>query len=188
MSNEELNMHDQEISFGECLQQFDDSLTPEQRKRTPKKKNPKKSKNRKQREREELRRRQIYDAVKTGDLKGLEAQMEKYLQENMLQNEEPTSQEEETKQRILNQGMEDSLKDKFINQVLDERGNDLLHLASLHENEEIVQFLLENGANPCVKNDKQQTPYTITQSKKIREVFKLYAQENPEKYNYNKVF
>lgn len=34
----QLNMHDHEISFAESLQPFEDSLTPEQRKRTPKRK------------------------------------------------------------------------------------------------------------------------------------------------------
>lgn len=185
--HKELNMHDQEISFGESLQPFQDSLTPEQRKRTPKKKNPKKSKNRKLREREELRKRQIYDSIKIGNLKELELQMEKYLQENGLKSDENLSQDELIRQHILNQGVEDSLKDKFINEVLDEHGNSLLHVASIHEQEEIVRFLLATGANPCLKNDKQYTPYTSTQCKTVREVFKQFAQENPDKFNYNKV-
>lgn len=183
----ELNTHDQEISFGESLQPFEDSLTPEQRKRTPKKKAPKKSKNRKQREREELRRQQIFDSIKTGNLKELETQMEKYLQDNALKNEEMLSQDDQIRQQILKQGVEDNLKDKFINEIPDERGNTLLHIASVHEQDEIIKFLLVAGANPCLKNDKQFTPYTLTQSKVIREIFKQFAQDNPEKFNYNKV-
>lgn len=113
--------------------------------------------------------------------------MDKYLQDNAMKHEETLSQVETIKQQILEQGVEDNLKDKFINEILDEHGNTLLHVASIYEQDEIIRFLLVTGANPCLKSDKQYTPYTSTQSKIIREVFKQFAQENPEKFNYNKV-
>lgn len=45
---------------------------------------------------------------------------------------------------------------------------------------------MEEGADPCLKNKKQHTPYTATQNKETRDIFKDYAFLNPDKHNYNK--
>lgn len=166
----ELSMHDQEISFQEDLQVFDDTLTPDQRKGRGQhsKKVPKKSKNKKIKEREEKRKRDTRELIKNDDLNGLIAFLENYVKSNC---------------EVEN---DDEISSKIINEVLDEAGNTLLHFASLHERGNIVRYLLENDTNPCAKNAKQQTPYTITQNKEIREIFKQFAQDNPQKYNYNK--
>lgn len=78
-------------------------------------------------------------------------------------------------------------KNAQINQIIDDCKNTLLHVAAIHEQVDMVSFLLENGADPCLKNVKQYTPYTCMQHKPIRDLLKDYAQRNPDKYNYNKV-
>lgn len=168
--NAELTTHDQEISFQDSLQAFDDSLTPEQRKRnhTSKRKAPKKSKNKKIKEREEKRKQQTIALIKTGDLANLTAFVDAYINSNCENDSDA------------------DVKTKLLNEILDDSGNTPLHLAAVYEQANVVQYLLENDANPCHKNTKQQTPYTITQNKEIREVFKQYAQGNPSKFNYNK--
>lgn len=173
IAHEELITHDQQIFFGESLEPFGDSLTPEQRKRY-KRKPPKKSKTKKLKEREEARKKHLSEVIKMGNIDELQHLHNKSLQENKL-NENLVETNSETTQ------------DKFYNEVLDETGNSLLHLAALHEQGDMVKYLLDNEANPCAKNTKQQTPYTVTQNKDVREVFKQFAKENPDKYNYNKV-
>lgn len=165
----ELITQDQEISFKDTLQAFDDSLTADERKRIyVKKKAPKKSKNKKIKEREEKRKQQTIDLIKNGDLDGLKAFFETYINSNCEMESDA------------------DIKIKIFNEILDVNNNTPLHLASVFEKGDTVKYLLENDANPCSKNTKQQTPYTITQNKEIREIFKQFAQENPHKYNYNK--
>ncbi|KAJ8950586.1 hypothetical protein NQ314_007810 [Rhamnusium bicolor] len=131
-----------EINVGDLLEEYGDSLTPEQRKKIPKKKKPKKS-----------------------DLEKLK---------NLLINHLKSSEEPENDKNI------------FVNEVLDENLNTLLHIAALNEHDEVVKFLLDNDADLCLKNKNQHTAYTCTQSKQIRETLKQFARDNPDKYNYNK--
>nr|XP_023023926.1 ankyrin repeat and zinc finger domain-containing protein 1-like [Leptinotarsa decemlineata] len=160
----ELSSKETEISFAN-LQEFDDSLTPEQRKR-PKKK-PRKSKTKKLREQEEARKKELCDILFRGDLTKLKHLIEE--QSNCTISEESGTE-----------------KDAFVNKVIDENSNTLLHVAALNEHVDIVGYLLENNANPCLKNKNQQTAYTCTQSKDIRNFLKEFAKMNPDKFNYNK--
>lgn len=169
ISNAELTTQDQEISFQDDLQPFEDTLTPDERKRNyTKKKTSKKSKNKKIKEREEKRKLKIIELIKTGDLNNLIAVFEDYISNNCEVESDA------------------DVKTKIINECLDESNNTPLHLGSFYEQQNVIEYLLENDANPCNKNTKLQTPYTITQNKEIREIFKKFAQENPNKYNYNK--
>lgn len=170
IANSELTTHDQEISFQDDLQAFDDSLTPEQRKRnhTNKKKAPKKSKNKKIKEREEKRKEETIALIKAGDVASLTTFFNCYINNNC---------EDQS---------DGDVKTKIFNECLDVNNNTPLHLAAIYEHAKLVQFLLDNDANPCHKNTKQQTPYTITQNKEIRDLFKQFAQDNPTKFNYNK--
>lgn len=76
---------------------------------------------------------------------------------------------------------------KLLNSAIDEHGNMPLHVAALNGHEEIIIWLMENNASPCYKNDKLQTPYTVNADKTIRNIFRTFAVDNPEKYNYAKV-
>lgn len=166
----ELQVHEQEIDLRDSLQTFDDSLSPQQRKRihSTKTRTAKKSKNKRAKEREEKRRKETGELIRSGNLKDLTEFLESYIRSNC-----ETENDCETRLRIMNER-------------LDENNNTLLHLASLHERKDMVSFLLENGADPCTKNAGQQTPYTVTQCKEIRDVFKQFAHDNPQRYNYNK--
>lgn len=165
-----LTVSNEEINLTDSLQEFGDSLTPEQRKKTRKKKQPKKSKTKKLKEKEEARKKDLVETLCKGDLEKLRKLLENHLK---------TSEEEETPK--------ENDKRSFVNEILDESGNTLLHVAALNEHEEVVKFLLDNEADPCTKNKNQQTAYTCTQSKEIREALKQFAKDNPDKYNYNKV-
>lgn len=165
--NAELITSEQEVSFQDALQAFDDSLTAEERK-NKKRKPPKKSKNKKIKEREEKRKQQTIECIKIGDLNTLTTLINNYIENNCENDSDAV------------------IKTKITNETLDEQNNTLLHLAAFYQHAHIVRYLLEIDANPCNKNKKQQTPYTITQNLNVREIFKQFAQENPNKYNYNK--
>lgn len=165
----ELSTNDLEICLQD-LQEFDDSLTPEQRKKRPKKKKPpKKSKTKKLKELEEARKKELFIVLVKGDINKLKELLEKKL-----------------KDQDENESVE-SIKETFFNETIDDDSNTLLHIAALNEHCDMLNYLLENNANPCLKNKNQQTAYICTQSKEIRELFKTFAKENPDKYNYNKV-
>lgn len=165
-----LKVSSEEINFNDSLCEFEDSLTPEQRKRTPKKKQPRKSKTKKLKEKEEARKKDLIETLTRGDLEKLRKLLENHLK---------TSEDGETSK--------DNGKHSFVNEALDESGNTLLHIAALNEHEEVLKFLLDKDADPCVKNKTQQTAYSCTQSREIREALKQFAKDNPDKYNYNKV-
>ncbi|CAG9860575.1 unnamed protein product [Phyllotreta striolata] len=161
----ELITEDLDVSL-EDLQAFGDSLTPEQRKKAKRKK-PKKSKAKKSREQEEAVRKELFDVIAGGNVE----QLEKLLEDHRV-------------------GFVEDERDKasydFINRVVDDESNTLMHVAAMREQVAMLGFLLEKGANPCMKNKNQQTAYTCTQSKDIREFLKQFAKENPDKHNYNK--
>ncbi|CAH1178902.1 unnamed protein product [Phaedon cochleariae] len=161
----ELSTNDLEISFND-LKEFEDSLTSEQRKKQPKKKKPKKSKAKKLREQEDAKRKEIIDILSQGDLEKLK----KLVEENSA----------------ISEDHDKNTVEEFVNKIVDENQNTLLHIAALNEQDELVKFLLGKNANPCMKNKTQHTAYTCSQSKQIRETLKTFAKENPDKFNYNK--
>lgn len=167
-NNVDITTNDLEVSFKD-LKEFDDSLTPEQRKKVHKKKKPKKSKTKKLKEQEEARKKELIDTIKNGDLEKLNKLLENFIKSSAETENSKTS------------------KEIFINQIIDDSLNTLLHVAAIYEQKQVLTFLLENDANPCLKNKNQYTVYTCTQCKGIRESLKHFARENPEKYNYNKV-
>ncbi|CAH0564012.1 unnamed protein product [Brassicogethes aeneus] len=158
------------VDFKELLEGLEDTRVFAKK---SKKKKPKKSKAKKLREKTELYKKKILDVLFQGNLVILKEKLEEYLHKDQNEdNEEKPSPEQ--------------LKNDFFNEILDDSGNSLLHVAALNEHEEIMEYLLQNGADPCRKNKNQHTAYTCTQSKEIRDVLRKFARDNPEKYNYNK--
>lgn len=150
------------------LRPFDDDV-PEHiknKKRTPKKKRIKKKD--KLKEIEENFKKRIYSACSTGEVDLLEC-----VGVDVKDN------------KTTEEGNEAFLK--LLNSSIDEHGNTPLHIAALNGHELAINWLMNNEASPCNKNDKLQTPYTINADKNIRDVFKTYAKLNPEKYSYPKV-
>lgn len=155
-------MQEIEINFQQALQSFDDSLTEEERKRTPPKKHRKQAKPKKAKNNDEVERKKaIFNLIKLGNVDEF-----KQLLENCNNDED---------------------KSKLLNEIVDDKKNAPLHVAALYEQIPMLSYLLENDADLCAKNDKQFTPYTCMQSKDVRDALKNYAQKNPEKHNYNKV-
>ncbi|CAG9826943.1 unnamed protein product [Diabrotica balteata] len=161
-----ISTNDQEISF-HSLKEFEDSLTPEQRKKIAKKKKPKKSKSKKLKELEDSKKKELISVISNGQIEKLKILLDNYLQISEEPEVEKNSQD-------------------FINKVVDESQNTLLHVAAQKEQIDMVKFLLDNDANPCLKNKSQLTAYTCTQSKEVRECLRQFSRDNPDKYNYNK--
>lgn len=133
-------------------------------------KKPKKSKNKKLKEKEEARKKKLLDIL----IKGHVLSLKELFNERLKTFEEGMNV------------LKTEIASEFFNEVLSEDGNTFLHLAAMNEHEEMLEYLLENEANPCLKNRNQQTPYTCTENKMVRSLFKKFAKEHPEKYNYNK--
>ncbi|XP_044760644.1 ankyrin repeat and zinc finger domain-containing protein 1-like isoform X2 [Coccinella septempunctata] len=161
-----LNTEDIEISF-EHLEVFVDS--EKSAFKPGKKRKPKKSKVKILQEKEDERKSELINILCTGNLIRLKELLENVG--NGIDNE----------LNIVN-----DLKNEFLNEVLDEDGNSLMHIAAMNEHVDLVRFLLENNSDPCLKNKKHQTPYSSSSSTEVREAMKDFAKENPEKYNYNK--
>ncbi|KAF2895622.1 hypothetical protein ILUMI_10552 [Ignelater luminosus] len=182
-NKDELTINEQEVSFRDALQCFDDTLTPEDRKKGNRKaKKPKKSKNRLFREREARRRKELYETIQSGKLDILQVLLDNRKIEH--EGDKKIGEVNESEENVKHQS--ENIEFDFINEVLDDHGNTLLHVAALFGQIDILKYLLDNNADPCNKNDKHQTPYTCTQDKEVRSLFKDYAQQFPEKYNYNK--
>ncbi|KAL3273245.1 hypothetical protein HHI36_014699 [Cryptolaemus montrouzieri] len=157
----------QEISF-DHLQEFE--IMEEPREKTSKKKKPKKSKTKKLQEQETERKNELIDILCQGRI---------FKLKDLIENIGTNSDENE-----LN--VKKELQINFVNEILDEEGNSMMHIAAINEHKELVKFLLENDCDPCKRNKKLQTPYSATSSKEVREVMKEFAKQYPEKYNYNK--
>lgn len=160
------SIEDVEIDFHEELKSFDDSLTQQERRMSPKK--HKKDSNRKSKN--STKKEQLDEKT----------QLKKHIC-NLIK----TGNFEEFKQAF--DVPDNEKRTKLINDGLDDNNNTPLHIASIHEQLNFVSFLLENDADVCAKNDKNFTPYTCMQHKEIRDLFKDFAQKNPDKHNYNKV-
>ncbi|XP_046851771.1 ankyrin repeat and zinc finger domain-containing protein 1-like isoform X2 [Xenia sp. Carnegie-2017] len=72
----------------------------------------------------------------------------------------------------------DLLNQNFQNETV-------LHVASRLGETEILKILLDNGANPTVKNAKGRVPYDVATNKETRNVFRRFMAVYPEKYDYN---
>ncbi|XP_019869658.1 ankyrin repeat and zinc finger domain-containing protein 1 isoform X1 [Aethina tumida] len=160
-----------EVNF-QHLSEYENPVKPPQKK-VHKKKKPKKSQAKKQREKDDARKKLLLDVLYKGDL----LKLQQLLSDHLKITEEGENVQTKT---------ERELKKEFINEVLDEQGNTLLHVTAMNEHSDVLLFLLDNDADPCVKNKGQHTAYTSTQSREIRETLRNFARENPNKHNYNK--
>ncbi|XP_075237920.1 tRNA endonuclease ANKZF1-like [Lycorma delicatula] len=72
-----------------------------------------------------------------------------------------------------------------LNQVTQD-GLTLLQHASKNAFKDVIQFLLENGANPCARDKKSMTAYDFAPDKETRNVFRRFMGEYPDRYDYSK--
>ena len=73
----------------------------------------------------------------------------------------------------------------WVNQPLDGQGRYPLHAATRAGNIEIIKELLYNhNANPELKDKSNQTPYEIAKNKVIRNVFRVFRYDFPDRYDW----
>lgn len=60
----------------------------------------------------------------------------------------------------------------------------LLHIASERGHLKLIQRLLYEGANPSLCNQRGKYPYNLCKNKEAKDVFRLFRNENPDKYDY----
>ncbi|GLV32976.1 uncharacterized protein CBL_08962 [Carabus blaptoides fortunei] len=174
----ELSSEHLELSLSE-LKEYGDTVPPEVVRRAKQQaRNKKKKKVPKKRDRvkkwEETVKKDLHMVCTKGDLDKLKDIVTGVRDFRTTEQAETTVENE-------NDGGE-----KLVNMVVDEHGNTLLHLAAIHNHEQLIVWLLDNNASPCTKNDKQHTPYTVNTDKSVRTVFRNYAATNPDRYNYAK--
>ena len=71
-----------------------------------------------------------------------------------------------------------------INDVLDENFSTGLHVAVKKDLHDMVKLLLHHNANPSLLDLRQNPPFKLAKSKKVRDTFRLYMGSNPDKWDY----
>lgn len=74
----------------------------------------------------------------------------------------------------------------ILNEKINEEGTTLLHVATKEGYHSIVRALLDNGADPTVRNRKGLAPYMVSSDKEMRNVYRRFMASHPELYDYNK--
>ncbi|ODM88001.1 Ankyrin repeat and zinc finger domain-containing protein 1 [Orchesella cincta] len=146
---------DQVVDFNE-LKEYDDSLTPEQRK-GPKKKSKKPK------------------SDKAFKPEGILGDLAQALQKPDL----------ETFQTLIS-NLNPSSSDAIKNEPVDSNSSTLLHLATKNNHLDIVWSLMDIGCDPIVKDKSGKCPYNYADSRECRDVFRKFMGQFPEKYDYKK--
>uniref|UniRef100_A0A8C7E589 Ankyrin repeat and zinc finger peptidyl tRNA hydrolase 1 n=1 Tax=Naja naja TaxID=35670 RepID=A0A8C7E589_NAJNA len=73
---------------------------------------------------------------------------------------------------------------QLLNTPLDESGWTVLHVAAAAGRTAVVRVLLENGADPAIRDRKEQPPYCVSTNKQTRNEFRRFMGEQPERYDY----
>ena len=73
-----------------------------------------------------------------------------------------------------------------LNQAIGDNKVTFLHVASKDGHGKIIQILLENGADPTLKDKAKKTPYSYCPEKNSRTVFRKYQAMNPDQWDYIK--
>jgi hypothetical protein len=60
----------------------------------------------------------------------------------------------------------------------------LLHITSERGHLKLIQRLLLEGANPALANQRGKYPYNLSKTKETKEVFRLFRNDHPDKYDY----
>ncbi|XP_067943431.1 tRNA endonuclease ANKZF1-like isoform X3 [Watersipora subatra] len=69
---------------------------------------------------------------------------------------------------------------------VNKEGKTLLHIAAENTHPSLIRPLLEMGCDPSVSDGKKVVPYLSTKNTTIRDQFRLFMAEFPEKYDYEK--
>lgn len=77
------------------------------------------------------------------------------------------------------------LTEEDINYDWNHNAETALHAAARQGSADIVMDLLKAGCDPSTLNASNQPPYTVTKSKEVRDNFRRFMAEFPDKYNYS---
>ncbi|XP_026521361.1 ankyrin repeat and zinc finger domain-containing protein 1 isoform X2 [Notechis scutatus] len=80
----------------------------------------------------------------------------------------------------------DKVTKQLLNTPLDESGWTVLHVAAAAGRTAVVRLLLESGADPAIRDRKEQPPYCVSTSKQTRNEFRRFMGEQPERYDYTR--
>ncbi|UJR23173.1 hypothetical protein I4U23_026193 [Adineta vaga] len=61
----------------------------------------------------------------------------------------------------------------------------LLHITSERGHLKLIQRLLNEGADLALANQRGKYPYNLCKNKETKEIFRLFRNDNPDKYDYN---
>ncbi|CAG0884881.1 unnamed protein product [Cyprideis torosa] len=62
----------------------------------------------------------------------------------------------------------------------------LLHLACRCSHVEVIRLLMENGADPCLRDAKKRSPFALTRTKEARMVLREFMNQNPTAWDYSR--
>ncbi|XP_044728414.1 ankyrin repeat and zinc finger domain-containing protein 1-like [Chrysoperla carnea] len=173
------------ISFTESLQEFDDDVPGYLKKNSRKK--PKKKKKPKQQPVNEclvLFKKKVWTACSINDKDLLVATLKCEL--DKINNSTPKQNNNDENVNNQNDQLTENEFLNVLNEVIDDKGNTILHRAAVEGRDTIISILMEYGSDPCNKNKKNQTPYTATENKEVRRIFRKFLTDFPDKYNYAK--
>ncbi|NXY00419.1 ANKZ1 protein, partial [Centropus bengalensis] len=74
----------------------------------------------------------------------------------------------------------------LLNQPVDESSCTLLHVAARAGKAEVVFLLLEEGADPALRDGQDRTPYCVSADKLTRNAFRKFMVDHPDKYDYSR--
>ncbi|XP_069717381.1 tRNA endonuclease ANKZF1 [Phaenicophaeus curvirostris] len=74
----------------------------------------------------------------------------------------------------------------LLNQPVDEHGCTLLHVAARAGKAEAVFLLLQEGADPALRDEQDRTPYCVSADKPTRNAFRKFMVDHPDKYDYSR--
>lgn len=60
-----------------------------------------------------------------------------------------------------------------------------LHQAAQSGDSDKVLELLDQGMDPCIKDERGRTPYMLTHEKEVRNTFRRFMASNPEKWDWH---
>ena len=72
----------------------------------------------------------------------------------------------------------------LLNHQFGESKTTSLHLAAKNNHKNIVWTLLLHGGDPTVKDKQKKVPYNLTENKEVRNVFRKFMGEFPDRYDY----
>ncbi|XP_032073618.1 ankyrin repeat and zinc finger domain-containing protein 1 [Thamnophis elegans] len=80
----------------------------------------------------------------------------------------------------------DKVTKQLLNTPLDESGWTVLHVAAAAGRTAVVRLLLESGADPAIRDRKEQPPYCVSTNKQTRNEFRRFMGEQPDRYDYTR--